>query len=160
MLDRLGLELNALKQELKEKLDQLKMEFELKIEDIRSKLEEHQTSQYEEEVSYDDFEIGDENFPAAAGTFRVTLALIRCENGALDEARALLKVADAQLRGLYAFQLAKLLCARAQVEQLAGDAAAAAAALSEAETIAADIKAGPDSELRQDLTKARTALAA
>jgi tetratricopeptide (TPR) repeat protein len=104
-------------------------------------------------------EIGDENFPAAAGAFRGTLALIRVENGALDEARALLERGDSQLRGVYALELAKLLCKRARVEQLAGDATAGSAALAEADTIAEEMQTGPDSDLGQELTKARTALA-
>jgi tetratricopeptide (TPR) repeat protein len=104
-------------------------------------------------------EICDEALPPAAGDFRGTLALIRAESGALDEARTLFEKGDSQLRGVDAFELAKLLCVRAQVEQLAGDTGAASAALAEAETIAEEIRAGADSDLSQELTKARTALA-
>jgi hypothetical protein len=72
--------------------------------------------------------------------------------------RALLERGDLQLRGVHALELAKLLSKRARVEHLAGDTSAAAAALVEAETIAKKIKAGPDSELGQELSKARAAL--
>jgi predicted ATPase/serine/threonine protein kinase len=103
-------------------------------------------------------EISDDILPGAAGAFRGTLALIRAENGALDEARILLGIADSQLRGVYAVELAKLLCRRARVEQLAGAAATAATALAEAETIAVEVKAGPKSDLGQELSKARSVL--
>jgi tetratricopeptide (TPR) repeat protein len=103
-------------------------------------------------------EICDKTWPVAAGAFRGTLALIRAENGALDEARALLEKGDSQLRGVYAFEFAKLLCKRARVEQLAGDTASASAALTEAETIAVEVKAGPESDLGQELSKARSVL--
>ena len=97
--------------------------------------------------------------PAAAACFRGILALIRCKSGAFDEARALLEKGDSQLRGVHAAELAKLLCKSARVEQLAGDTSAASTALAEAETIAETTEAGPDSDLGQELSKARTALA-
>jgi hypothetical protein len=50
-------------------------------------------------------------------------------------------------------------CKSARVEQLAGDANAASAALAEAETIAEETQAGPDTELGKELTKARIGLA-
>ena len=55
------------------------------------------------------------------------------------------------------YQVAPGDCLR--VEKLAGDTGAAAAALAEAEIIAEEIKAGSDTDLGQELTKARTALA-
>jgi hypothetical protein len=51
-------------------------------------------------------------------------------------------------------------CKRARVEQLAGDTTSASAALAEAETMAAELQPGPDSELGQELSKARAALGA
>jgi predicted ATPase/serine/threonine protein kinase len=104
-------------------------------------------------------EMNDEGFPAVAGAFRGTLALIRAEAGALEEARALLKKGDSQTRGVWTFELAKLLCKRARVEQRAGDTDAAAAALAEAETIATEVGASTDSDLGQEIAKARAALA-
>jgi hypothetical protein len=46
-----------------------------------------------------------------------------------------------------ASELGKLLCKRGEVERLAGDLDAARAARDEAASIAAETKAGPDSEL-------------
>jgi predicted ATPase/serine/threonine protein kinase/tetratricopeptide (TPR) repeat protein len=116
--------------------------------------ESHAADQYLQQA----IEIGDEVFPADAACFRSTLALVRAENGAIDEARTLLEKGDSQLRGIEPIELAKLLCKRARVEHLAGETTAASAALAEAETIAAEVEAGADSELGQELTKARTAL--
>jgi predicted ATPase/serine/threonine protein kinase/Tfp pilus assembly protein PilF len=117
--------------------------------------ESHAAEQYLQHA----IEIGDEVFPADAGCFRSTLALVCAEKGAVDEARILLEKGDSKLRGDEPSELAILLCRRARVEQLAGDASAASAALAEAETIAAELEVGPDSELGQELSKARTALA-
>jgi hypothetical protein len=60
---------------------------------------------------------------------------------------------------VYAVELGKLLCKRGEVERLAGDLAAARAALDEAASIAARIEAGPDSELGQALAALTDALA-
>jgi tetratricopeptide (TPR) repeat protein len=103
-------------------------------------------------------EIGDETLPVAAAAFRGTLALISAESGALDEARTLLERGDSQLRGVHAPELAKLLCQRAQVEQLAGDNTAASAALSEAEAIVEELKLTPESSLAQQVSEARATL--
>jgi ATP/maltotriose-dependent transcriptional regulator MalT len=89
----------------------------------------------------------DETWPAAAGAFRGSLALLRARQGAFDEARTLLTRGEQQLRGVYALELGKLLCKRGEVERLAGDLDAARAALDEAASIAARVEAGPDSNL-------------
>jgi predicted ATPase/tetratricopeptide (TPR) repeat protein len=103
-------------------------------------------------------EILDEISSPNASTFRGTIAQIHAENGVFDKARALLDEADLQLRGVHAHELAKLLCKRARIEQSAGDFAAATRALTEAESIAEEIKPGPDSDLGQEVIKARKAL--
>ena len=54
--------------------------------------------------------------------------------------------------------MGKLLCKKTRVENLAGDPDAAASALAEAESIAIELGAGPDSELGQALTETREAL--
>jgi hypothetical protein len=102
--------------------------------------------------------VGDETWPAAAGAFRGSLALLRARQGAIDEARALLTRGEQQLRGVHALELGKLLCKRGEVERLAGDLDAARAARDEAASIAARIEAGPDSELGRALAALRDAL--
>ncbi len=97
--------------------------------------------------------ICDSAWPAAAGAFRGSLALIRAERGQLDEARALLAQGEEQTRGIYAFELAKLLCKRAQIEQEAGEFERAQAARSEAEALAVELVVGPESELARLLSK-------
>jgi predicted ATPase/class 3 adenylate cyclase/Tfp pilus assembly protein PilF len=104
--------------------------------------------------------ICDETFPVAAGAFRGSLALIRAQQGAFDEARAFLDKGEVQVRGVHKVELGKLLCKKARVEYLAGDPAAAASALAEAESIAAELRGDPDSELGQALAATRAALSA
>ena len=104
-------------------------------------------------------EIGDAARPPAAGVHRGTLALIRAEAGDFVQARALLQRGDAQLRGVWPHELAKMLTKRVRVEQLAGDRAAADAALAEAETLAENLEAAPDSDLGEALATARELLA-
>jgi serine/threonine protein kinase/predicted ATPase len=98
-------------------------------------------------------------YPVAAGAFRGSLSLVCANQGDFGSARALLTQAEGQLRGQYAFELAKLLCRRGSVESMAGDAASASAALAEAEAIASEIQAGPKSELRRELSQLREQLA-
>ena len=77
---------------------------------------------------------------------------------AFDEARALLTRGEQQLRGVHALELGKLLCKRGEVERLAGDLDAARAARDEAASIAAETKAGPDSELGRAVAALNDAL--
>ena len=102
--------------------------------------------------------IGDETWTVAGGAFRGSLALIRAQQGAFDEARALLHKGEPQVRGVWKLELGKLLCKKARVEHLADDPAAAASALAEAESIATELDASPDSEFGKLLAEARTAL--
>jgi len=103
-------------------------------------------------------EIGDETVPAAAGAYRGSLALIRAQQGAFDEARTLISQGEPQVRGVYRMELGKLLCKKAKIEHLAGDPAAAALALAEAQVIAEELGADPESELGAALTEARALL--
>ena len=54
-----------------------------------------------------------------AGPFRGSLAWARAQLGEFEEARALLERGEEQLRGLWAVELGRLLCRRAQVEYAA-----------------------------------------
>jgi tetratricopeptide (TPR) repeat protein len=99
--------------------------------------------------------ICDEVVPFAAAGCRASLALLRAQDGAFDEARTLLVRAEPELRGVYPLELGRFLCRKAQVEHLADDSSAANAALSEAEEIAEEILAGPGSELAQAIADVR-----
>ncbi|HCP48183.1 MAG TPA: hypothetical protein DIU15_19245, partial [Deltaproteobacteria bacterium] len=100
--------------------------------------------------------VGDETWPVAAGAFRGSLALIRAQNEAFEEARILLAQGERQLRGVYKLELGKLLCKKAQVEHLAGEPTGAATALAEAQAIASELNVTPESELGQTLATARS----
>ena len=65
---------------------------------------------------------------------------------------------EAQLREVYPLELAKLLCKRAWVERRAGDPEVARRALAEAESIAAELDAGPNSELLRAIVEVRADL--
>jgi len=104
-------------------------------------------------------ELGDQTWRVVAGAARGSLALIRAQRGDLDEARALLKRGEAQLRGRHAIELGKLLCKRGEIALRSAEPTVARAALSEAETIASEVGAGPDSELGQAIDALRDGLA-
>jgi tetratricopeptide (TPR) repeat protein len=106
----------------------------------------------------DAISISDEIFPAAAGAFRGTLALICARRGDFTEARELLARGEEQVRDVFAVELAKLLCKRTIIERLGGDSATAAIALAEAVSIARDLNADGDSEVGELLAEARAAL--
>ncbi len=78
----------------------------------------------------------------------------------LDEARGVLTQGESLLRSVgVKVELAKLLCTKARLEREAGDRTRAHALLDEAESIAAELGAGPDSLVRRLLAQGRTALA-
>jgi predicted ATPase/serine/threonine protein kinase len=104
--------------------------------------------------------IGDEVVSPAAAAFRASLALIRAHQGDFEAARALLAVAEPQLRGLYALEFGKLLCKKARIEHLAGAPDAALAALAGAESVLGELGAPPDSELGIPISQAREFLGA
>ncbi len=101
--------------------------------------------------------IGDEVFPASAGAFRGSLALLLARQGRQDEVQGLLEAGEVQVTS-HPAEHAKFLCKKGQILHLAGDATAAAIALAEVESIAAELAANPDSELGQVLAETREIL--
>ncbi len=99
--------------------------------------------------------IGEQVFPVAVGAFGGSLALLRAQAGAFEEAYALLEQGEPTLRGVYAAELGKFLCKKARVEQLVGKQDAALACVAEAEAIATDLRVEPSSELGQALVEVR-----
>ncbi len=80
-------------------------------------------------------------------------AELRAAAGSLEEARGLLDQGEATLRDASCpHPLAEVLCARARVEALAGDRAAAGAALVEADGLARSLGIGAESPLGRELT--------
>jgi hypothetical protein len=76
------------------------------------------------------------------------------------EARDALALAEPILRDIAAHhELARMYCVRAELEQALGDAAAARAALAEAEAVIAGSSGQPGNELERALARARRALA-
>ncbi len=100
----------------------------------------------------------DDLYPAAAGAFRGTLALVAGDRGAFDEARALLEEGEANIGDRNNIELVKLLCKRVRIEHLAGDAQAAATVLDRAERIAREMGVGPESELLRKIREAHELL--
>jgi predicted ATPase/tetratricopeptide (TPR) repeat protein len=91
--------------------------------------------------------------PSFAGAFRGSLAWVQAQMGEFDEARKLLERGEAQLRDVWAVELGRLLCRRAQVEHIAASSEVAEAALSEAKEIAAKLGGSSDSDLGQMITE-------
>ena len=100
--------------------------------------------------------ICDKVIPTVAGYYRSLLALIHSDRGKFSKARDLLDTAEAQLtRKTRSAEFGKVYCIRARVEFAAGERVAAAAYLSEAEAIAAEVRAKPGSELGKAINEAR-----
>ena len=93
-----------------------------------------------------------------SGAFRGSLALMRAQEGAFDEARALLEVGEPRLRDVHAVLHVQFLCKRGQVEVLASNYDAATAALQEAEAIAEPLGRNADSTTSRAISELRTAL--
>jgi predicted ATPase/class 3 adenylate cyclase/tetratricopeptide (TPR) repeat protein len=94
--------------------------------------------------------------PMAEGQFLSYLGLLHARQGRHDEAQASLASSETLLRSVSdAFGLGVLLTSRAEAFHLAGDAAAAAASLAAAQTIAAEVGAGPASEMGLALARVR-----
>jgi DNA-binding response OmpR family regulator/predicted ATPase/Tfp pilus assembly protein PilF len=98
------------------------------------------------------------SFSGAAGAFSGSLALLRARCDDLEEARILLDDGEERLRGSDSFELGKLLCKRAEVEHIAGEADSAIAALDEATRIADDLALDETSELVVSIQKTRQVL--
>jgi tetratricopeptide (TPR) repeat protein len=87
------------------------------------------------------------------------LGLLHARQANLDEARRCLDSSEALLRAVSdRTGLGMLFCGRAETEQLAGASDHAKAAFEEANAIAAEVRAGPDSELGLALTRVRNLL--
>ena len=99
--------------------------------------------------------ICDESLPPAAGAFRGSMAVAAAQDGDFPKSRALLAKGEAQLRDVWAYELAKLLCKRATVEHLAGDVSAATDALVEAEALGETLGLGAESEVGTLLVETR-----
>jgi predicted ATPase/class 3 adenylate cyclase/Tfp pilus assembly protein PilF len=96
-----------------------------------------------------------------AGQFRIYLGRLHARAARYDAARAVLDAGETLLREAQDLpNLALLVCTRAEALALAGEDEAATAALRTAESLAAEIDAGPESELGAALTLARDRLAA
>jgi len=98
--------------------------------------------------------------PHSEGQFLGYLGLLHARQGRHDDARHRLDSGEALLRSASdALGLGILLTSRAEAHHLAGDAAAAAASLAAAATIAAEIVAGPASEIGLALARVSTLVA-
>jgi len=94
--------------------------------------------------------------PMAEGQFLSYLGLLHARRGRHDEARHSLASAEVLLRSASdAFGLGVLLTSRAEAHYLAGDTAAAEASLAAATAIAAEVGAGPASEIGLALARVR-----
>jgi tetratricopeptide (TPR) repeat protein len=90
--------------------------------------------------------ICDELTPAAAGAFRGVLALMRAQQGDVEEALSLLSVGEPLIES-YRGEYGKFLCKRAQVCLIAEDREQAARSLEQAQSIAKTLDAAADGEL-------------
>jgi hypothetical protein len=77
----------------------------------------------------------------------------RAQMGEFDAARELLDQGEAQLRDVWAVELGRILCRRAQVEHVAERPDKADAALAEAKEIAEKLGGSADSDLGQIITE-------
>ena len=93
------------------------------------------------------------------GQFLGYLGLMHAHQANIDEARRCLDAGDVLLRALSdRLSLGILLCSRAETEHLAGIPHVATSALAEADLIADEVGAGPDSELGLALARVRNLL--
>ena len=93
------------------------------------------------------------------GQYLSYAGLLHAHRANFDEARRCLDAGEALLQAVSdRMSLGLLLCARAEMEHLAGDADTATAACSAAEIIAGEVSAGPASELGLALARVRDLL--
>jgi tetratricopeptide (TPR) repeat protein len=98
--------------------------------------------------------------PLSEGQFLGYLGLLHARQGRQGEAQDCLDSGEAMLRGgSDQFGLGVLLTSRAEVHYLAGDAVAATASLAAASAIAAEVGAGPTSEVGRALARVNTLIA-
>ena len=92
--------------------------------------------------------------PRDEGLFLSYLGRYQARQGRLEDAQGSLAAGEALLRSVSdRFYLGILVCAKAEMLHLAGDQARASAALDEARGIAAEVAAGPVSELGTEITR-------
>ena len=93
------------------------------------------------------------------GIFLTSLAALHCEQRDWEKAKEAITRGESLLREVGdAIELGKVLCCRAELEREAGDETAARATLDEAEALAVQGAAGPESELGRLLEGLRQAL--
>jgi tetratricopeptide (TPR) repeat protein len=98
--------------------------------------------------------------PLSEGQFLGYLGLLHARQGRHGEARSCLETGEALLRGVSdQFGLGVLLTSRAEAHYLAGDAATATASLAAAAAIAAEVGAGPTSEVGLALARVSALIA-
>jgi tetratricopeptide (TPR) repeat protein/predicted ATPase/serine/threonine protein kinase len=95
--------------------------------------------------------ISDETFPAAAGAFRASLALLLAQKSQLDEAQELLKIGEPQVVS-YPIEHAKFLGKKSQVQLLAGEPEAAQKSFDQAKALATKHKLKDDVEVTRALS--------
>lgn len=92
--------------------------------------------------------------PLCEGTSLCDLGRFQARQGRLENAQVSLAAGEALLRSVAEpLRLGILLCAKAEMLHLAADHVLASAALDEARCIAAEVAAGPASELRSEITR-------
>jgi len=101
--------------------------------------------------------IGEETWPLAAGAFRASLALVHAQQGNIEAALSLLSAGERTLVD-YPLEFGKFLCKKAHVCLLAGEREQADAALQQAQDIAKELNAKPDSELGTSIQELVTLL--
>ena len=104
-------------------------------------------------------EICDQNFSMAAGAFRGSLALICAQQGQVEEALAILKVGEGQLRGAREVEFGKFLCKKTRVQCLGAELEAAGQSFQEAAAIWERLGGSPNSDLSVELEQTRKWLA-
>jgi tetratricopeptide (TPR) repeat protein len=99
----------------------------------------------------------DDTFPAAAGAFRGSLALLMAQDGQLDEALVLLEKGEAQIV-VFPEEHAKFLCKKGQAQLLAGQLPAARASLTQARTLTSGLHLGESREISSAIAQLESLL--
>ena len=93
------------------------------------------------------------------GIFQSDLGTVRARQAQFDVARACLDASEVLFNAISdRWDLCLLLCNRAEAEHISGAAGAARVALAAADAIAAELAAGPNSELGRELARIRVLL--
>ena len=105
---------------------------------------------YEEAIA-----ICDETAPVPSGLFRSGLALVCAEQGDIALAYEHLAEGEQRVPAAYQVQHGSMQCQRARVAALAGDTEAAQSAMSRAQAIASELQSGTNSDLAQEIDRAK-----